>query len=169
SSSARMSSASAVKAEREKSAGSIASQPRPRARAAASAASISASCAGDRRRCQRGDCAMSRPCQTQAPPIGLISRMARPPLAAGHSLAAEKHKAKPGQQQQSEHDAAEPGLVEIAEAFQAGPGAESEKRQADQEQAERVGADQADAAEIEPGHQEHRDAGWLKYGALLGR
>jgi len=57
------------------------------------------------------------------------------------TLAPEDHEAQARHQQQKEDDAAEGGFVEMAEGFEAGPGAEGEGGQTDQEKPSRVGAD----------------------------
>jgi hypothetical protein len=60
-------------------------------------------------------------------------------------------------------------LVELAERFEPRPRADRERRQADQEQGQRIPADNTSAAEPQRGDREDRDPGGLKYGALLSR
>src|SRR5215471_9130902 len=61
-------------------------------------------------------------------------------------LAGPEEQTDAGQQQQAEYDTAKPGLVEPAEGFQAGPGAERQCRQSEEEQHGGCGADHAGAA-----------------------
>src|SRR6516162_781950 len=62
-------------------------------------------------------------------------------------LAAPEEQADAGQQQQAEYDTAKASLVQPAEGFQAGPGAERQCRQSKQEKHRRRETDHAGAAE----------------------
>src|SRR5215470_13362437 len=62
-------------------------------------------------------------------------------------LAAPEEQADAGEQQQAEDDSSKPRLVQPAERFQAGPGAERQGRQSKQEQHGGCGTDHAGGAE----------------------
>ena len=56
-------------------------------------------------------------------------------------LPTEDQQAEPREQQQPQYDAAERGVIELAERFEAGPCADSKRWQSDHEEAERVATD----------------------------
>src|SRR5215469_8208119 len=101
--------------------------------------------------CGVADCRASASPRQRIATLKVFSRDISTPLGKAcvllRGLTAPEEQADAGQQQQAEYDTAKAGLVKPTEGFQAGPGAQRQGWQSEQEKHGRCGTDHAGAAE----------------------